>query len=192
MEIGILIYEEAEVLDFSGPYEVFSTAERLLGTSIFNPFLISENGGLVKARGGFEVNTKSINDIDALDILIVAGGVHGNIVGNIAVEAWVKSISQNVAYLASVCTGVFLLASSGCVKTGKVTTHWEDQTDLSVKYPDLEVISNTRWVQQGNLFTSGGIAAGIDLSLHLVSLIEGENIAVNTANQMEISWHKNV
>ncbi|BHH82416.1 DJ-1/PfpI family protein [Desulforhopalus sp. 52FAK] len=192
MEIGILIYEEAEVLDFAGPYEVFSTAERLLNTSIFNPFLISQNGGLVKTRGGFEVNTKSIYEIDTLDILIVSGGVHENIVGNDVVESWVKEISEKVAYLVSVCTGVFLLASSGCVTSGKVTTHWEDQQDLSIKYPELDVISNARWVQQSKLFTSGGIAAGIDLSLHLVSLVEGESIAINTARQMEVTWQKNV
>ena len=190
MEIGIFIYQEAEVLDFAGPYEVFSTADRLLSSATFNPFLISQNGGLVQTRGGFEVNTKSIHEVNKLDILIVSGGVHKNIVGNLSVESWLKEISQEVVYLVSICTGVFLLASSGCLTSGKVTTHWEDQHELSIQYPTLDVISDYRWVQQGKIFTSGGIAAGIDLSLHLVSIISGELIANKTAKQMEVTWHR--
>lgn len=191
MKLGILIYEDAEVLDYAGPFEVFSTANRIIGKAFFEPVLLSQHGGLVKTRGGLEVNTAGIETVEQLDMLIVSGGVHTNVVGNPVIEKWVKHISSQVTYLVSICTGVFLLASSGCLTKGKVTTHWEDQHDLHESYPALEVLPNVRWVQQENIFTSGGIAAGIDVSLHLVSIIQDVTVARNTAKQMEVIWQDN-
>ncbi|MEO0374421.1 MAG: DJ-1/PfpI family protein [Cyanobacteria bacterium P01_A01_bin.17] len=193
MNIGIYIYDEAEVLDFSGPFEVFSTASRLSKTSnLFNVFLISETGKTVTARGSYEVNPAySILDHPPIDVLIVVGGVHTGEMNKPLVLKWIAEASKQAKLVASVCTGAFLLAEAGILSNHKVTTHWEDIPDLRERYPNLEVLENQRWVDEGNIVTSGGISAGIDMSLHLVSKTHGIELAEKTAKQMELDWTKN-
>ncbi len=193
--IGIFIYDAAEVLDFSGPFEVFSTAQRLIGNR-YTPmevFLIAESNAPVMARGGFQVTPSySIHQHPPLDTLIVAGGAHTEVMHKPAVQSWLHQQSQLVHNLASVCTGVFLLAESKILKHNPVTTHWEDQEDLQKQYPELEVIADKRWVEgqaaQPRIISSGGISAGIDMSLHLLSLISDQDLALRTARQMEFDW----
>ena len=193
MNIGIYIYDEAEVLDFSGPFEVFSTASRVSKTpNPFNVFLISETGKTVTARGGYEVNpTYSISNHPLIDVLIVVGGVHTEEMKKPLVLAWIAKAAKTAKLVASVCTGAFLLAEAGVLANKKVTTHWEDIPDLRKSYPNLEVLENQRWVDEGTIITSGGISAGIDMSLHLVSKTYGLELAGKTAKQMEFDWSKN-
>jgi len=193
MNIGIYIYENAEVLDFVGPFEVFSVASRFLEESKkFNVLLISEKDEQVTARGGFKVNSNHIfENAPNIDVLIVVGGVHNKELEKGDVIKWIKKSSINAKLTASVCTGAFLLAEANIITTHKVTTHWEDIDDLQSSYPSLKVISNKRWIDEGNVVTSGGISAGIDMSLHLVSKIYGEELALKTAKQMEFDWTKN-
>ncbi len=193
MNIGIYIYEEAEVLDFSGPFEVFSTASRFLEEDEkFNVFLIAEKSGSVLARGGYDVNVKyNINNHPKLDLLVVAGGVHTQEMKKTNVITWMKNVSTNAKIVASVCTGAFLLAQAKVITTHKVTTHWEDIADLKESFPTLDVKSNVRWVDEDSIVTSGGISAGIDMSLHIVSRIHSLDLAEKTARQMEFTWTKN-
>ena len=83
--------------------------------------------------------------------------------------------------MASVCTGVFLLAQANVIHQQKVTTHWQDITTLKNTFPQLTVVKNTRWLEQDNLITSGGISAGIDMSLHLVAKLHSNDLAEQTA-----------
>lgn len=83
------------------------------------------------------------------------------------------------------------MAESNIITNHQVTTHWEDMDDLQNAYPNLKVIKNKRWIDEGNIITSGGISAGIDMSLHLLSKIYGEELALKTAKQMEFDWTKN-
>lgn len=193
MNIGIYIYDNAEVLDFSGPFEVFSTASRFLKKKEkFNVYLISEENSVVKARGGFNVYANhSFADCPPLDVLIVSGGVHTEEMQKENVLRWIKEQSKKVHLTASVCTGAFLLASAKVIKKEKVTTHWEDIEDLKESFPKLKVIENKRWIEVDNIVTSGGISAGIDMSLHLVSKLHSKKLAKNTAKQMEFDWTKN-
>jgi len=193
LNIGIYIYEEAEVLDFSGPFEVFSTASRFLEENEkFNVFLIAEESGCVTARGGYDVNAKyNILNHPKLDLLVVAGGVHTQEMKKTNVITWMKNVSTNAKIVASVCTGAFLLAQAKVITTHKVTTHWEDIADLKESFPTLDVKSNVRWVDEDSIVTSGGISAGIDMSLHLVSRIHRLDLAEKTARQMEFTWTKN-
>lgn len=88
------------------------------------------------------------------------------------------------------CTGAFLLAKAGLLQSKAATTHWEDIPDLAAMFPDIEIKGNTRWVDQGDVVTAAGISAGIDMSLHLVSRLDSEDLAVRTARQMEFDWER--
>ena len=193
MNIGIYIYDQAEVLDFSGPFEVFSTSSRICESGEpFNVFLISETGKTVTAREGFSVNpTFGFHDHPQIDLLMVVGGVHTVEIKKSKVLNWVASTAKKAKLVSSVCTGVFLLAEAGVLSNQNVTTHWEDIPDLRKSYPHLSVHENKRWVDEECIVTSAGISAGIDMSLHLVSKLHSEELAVKTAEQMEFDWTRN-
>lgn len=193
MNIGIYIYDDAEVLDFSGPFEVFSTASRLSDPpGMFNVFLIAQQTHPVTARAGYRVVPHcSIDDHPALDVLIVVGGVHTAELTKPTVIEWVARTAESTPLVASVCTGAFILAQAGLLSGLDATTHWEDQQALKTTFPDVNVISNQRWVDQGKFVTSGGISAGIDMSLHLVARLTSSALAEKTAHQMEYDWHRN-
>ncbi|PME27445.1 glutamine amidotransferase [Vibrio sp. 10N.286.55.E10] len=190
MNIGIYIYNQAEVLDFSGPFEVFSTAKRL-GAEDLNVFLISETAEPVIARGGFKVLPDySLNNHPKIDLLMVVGGIHTDEMNKPNVLDWISSVSESASQVVSVCTGAFLLAKAGLLEGLTVTTHWEDISDLAQQFPSLNVNSDKRWVASGKFTTSGGISAGIDMSLHLVSVHTGLQFAKKVARQMEYSWQE--
>nr|WP_041651898.1 DJ-1/PfpI family protein [Marinomonas posidonica] len=192
MKIGIYLYELAEVLDFSGPFEVFTTAARVSEDTPFEVYLISEDGQTVSARAGYKVVPDySIKDHPELDVLLVVGGDHSQEVNKSDVLDWIAQQAPKVSWLASVCTGAFLLAKAGVFRSNKVTTHWEDIADLQQLYPQLDVVEGVRWVQQDQQLTSAGISAGIDMSLQLVSLLHSDVLAEKTARQMEFDWTKN-
>lgn len=190
MNIGIYIYDHAEVLDFSGPFEVFSTASRVCPhEDPFSVFLIGQTGGAVTARAGFRVIPHcGFHDHPRIDVLIVAGGVHDNEMQKNAVIDWIARQAKNSRILASVCTGAFLLAEAGLLKGKQVTTHWGDIDNLRAGYPDSTVEAAARWIDEGSVVTSAGISAGIDMSLHLVSRLHSHDLARKTARQMEYDW----
>ncbi|USD64423.1 DJ-1/PfpI family protein [Vibrio sp. SCSIO 43136] len=188
MNIGIFIYPDAEVLDFSGPFEVFSTAGRFL-TNPPQVFFIAESTQPVVARGGMQVLPHyDIANHPKLDLLVVVGGVHTEMLNNIPVIEWLAQV--RATQLVSICTGAFLLAKAKRYQNMQVTTHWEDQVDLANMFPDLEVLPDLRWVNGEFGYSSGGISAGIDLSLHLVEKYYGASIAKSTALQMEYRWQQ--
>ncbi len=123
--------------------------------------------------------------------MIVVGGVHTTELEKTNVINWINSQSQTASLVASVCTGAFLLAKAKVLQDHKVTTHWEDIDDLATMFPKLSIIKNVRWVDESNIITSGGISAGIDMSLHLVSKLHSHSLAEKTAKQMEFLWLKN-
>ncbi|WP_427981860.1 DJ-1/PfpI family protein [Agarivorans sp.] len=190
MNIGIYIYQDAEVLDFSGPFEVFSTAKRLQASD-WTVFLVAETQDPVVARGGFRVLPDySIDALPPIDLLIVVGGVHTDEMLKPNVLAWIAQVDQQASKVASVCTGAFLLANAGLLDGLEVTTHWEDIADLSAEFPQLKVVSDKRWLNAGKYTTSGGISAGIDMSLFLVAQLESYALAERVARQMEYHWQK--
>jgi len=188
MNIGIYIYDDAEVLDFSGPFEVFSTAKRLANND-WQVSLIAKSDSPVLARGGYSVNPHySFADCPLLDLLVVVGGDHTRELEKAEVIAWLKNTATNTKRVASVCTGAFLLAKTGLLSGKNVTTHWQDQPELAAMFSDLNVIADTRWVTDGKFTSSGGISAGIDMSLALVAEFISYEHALLTAKQMEYQW----
>lgn len=189
MQIGIYLYPDAEVLDFAGPFEVFTTAARLAGPpALLRTCLIGEQGDPVVARGGMVVHPHhGRDDHPPLDVLIVAGGVHEPEMERPRVLEWIAAQAAAGTLLASVCTGVFLLARAGVLGQCRVTTHHEDLDGLRRLHPELDVVEGERWVDAGDRVTSGGISAGIDMSLHLVERLAGPRLAERTALQMEFT-----
>ena len=190
MNIGIYIYDQAEVLDFSGPFEVFSVANRPAKLG-WNIWLVAEEESLVEARGVFQVKPHySIQNVPELDVLIVVGGVHSDELRKTEVINWIRKTTEKTQITASVCTGAFLLAEAGLLDGLEVTTHWENIPDLQRNYPNLQVRKGIRWIEQGKLFTAAGISAGIDMSLELVSRLASAELAERTATQMEYTWNR--
>jgi transcriptional regulator GlxA family with amidase domain len=192
MKVGIYIYDNAEVLDFSGPFEVLTTANRVSGKSLFEVSLVAQNAGVVVARAGYKVLADvSFDDAPQFELLIVVGGDHSQEIHKTVVSDWIAQQANKAKLIASVCTGAFLLAQAGVITTQQVTTHWQDITQLQLDFPRLDVQKGLRWLDAGNIVTSGGISAGIDMTLHLVSRLHSEALALKTAKQMEFLWLKN-
>lgn len=188
MNVGIYIYDQVEVLDFCGPFEVFSTASRFM-RSPFNVFLVSEGAELISARGAMQVRAAcSFAEHPPIDVLVVPGGQHQGEMHKPQVMEWIQRVGSSCSLLASVCTGVFILAQARVIEEEKVTTHWEDVAELKKQYPRLEVVDGVRWVDQGRVVSSAGISAGIDMSLHLVERLQSRELAEKTARQMDYRW----
>ena len=193
--VGIFVFPEVEVLDFAGPYEVFTTASRVFrrsqpgGEPPFVVFTVGAGHDSIKARAGLPVLPDyTFATHPAIDLLIVPGGVVTAERAKPAVSSWISQVAAETQITAAVCTGAFLLAGAGLLDGKRATTHWEDLADLRHDFPALRVIDGVRWVDEGSVVTSGGISAGIDMSLHLVERLAGRQLAEQTARQMEFRW----
>jgi transcriptional regulator GlxA family with amidase domain len=193
--VGIFLFDDVEVLDFAGPFEVFSTASRVKlrlepgGPEPFRVFTVARKSRGVIARGGLLVTPyDDFENHDSIDVLLIPGGIVTTELERPEVISWIAKVAQKADITASVCTGAFLLAKAGLLDGKSATTHWEDIAALQDMFPKVTVKENTRWVDEGNIVTAAGISAGIDMSLHLVARLEGEALARKTARQMEFDW----
>jgi transcriptional regulator GlxA family with amidase domain len=198
LHVGILVFPGVEVLDFAGPYEVFSVASRVWARDVgtgqpFAVSLIGANRDIIEARHGMGILPHyGFDDAPQVDLLIVPGGLMAQPLGCHRTRTWITRVSDDAALIASVCTGAFLLASLGMLEGLPVITHWEDIDDLRAQFPELEVKEKVPYVDTGRVVTSAGISAGIGMSLHLVQRVLGAEIAAATAYQMEYDWTPSV
>lgn len=194
--IGIYLYNEVEVLDFAGPFEVFSTVSRIHGNQaaageepLFTVVTIAEKRQNITARGGLQIQPQySLHNHPALDLLVMPGGVVDDEVGKKEVISWLCRVADDAEIIASVCTGAFFLAEAGLLHQRAATTHWEDIAEFRRRFPEIRVLENRRWVDCNKIVTSAGISAGIDMSLHLVRRLSGHDWAGKTARQMQYTW----
>ena len=187
VKVGIVLFNEVEVLDFAGPYEVFSLASKGK-EKIFEVKTIGETGEIISARNGLKVLPDfNFKDNLILDILIIPGGYGAEEIEirNPKMIEWIKLQQNKVEILASVCTGALLLAEAGVLDNKKATTHWMDLNRLEKEYPKVAVIRNVKFVDEGNTLTSGGISAGINMSFHIIKRLFGVEVAKDTAKRME-------
>jgi transcriptional regulator GlxA family with amidase domain len=196
MDVGILVFDEVELLDMAGPYEVFTTAARVQARSqpagtpaLFAVTTIARRPGPVRARAGLGLQPDhQLADHPPLDCAIVPGGVVDAELHRPELAAWIATQARSARILASVCTGALLLAQAGVLDGLDATTHWEDLDALRALRPAVRVQDGVRWVDQGAIVTSAGISAGIDMSLHLVQRLHSRDLAVRTARQMDFDW----
>ena len=190
--VGILIYDDVEVLDFTGPFEVFSTTKSPDDDSpLFQVHLIAESDQApITTVGGMRVMPHvSYDQCPALDILLVPGGVGSRrqMLRPTTLE-FVKRQATTVSLLTSVCTGALVLAKAGLLNGKTVTTHWTALDLLQEVCPECTVDRTKHWVVDGNLMASAGISAGIDMSLKVVERCYGEKVARRTAKTMEYRY----
>lgn len=187
--LAILLFNDAEVLDFCGPYEVFSVASNQSSEPAFNVFTVSETSP-VNARNGLSVNPDELlENCFQPELLLIPGGLGTRQeMHNEPLIAWIKTQAATAELVMSVCTGALLLGKAGLLKNQEATTHHVAYELLREIEPIATVHEDRRFVDNGKVITSAGIAAGIDMSLHVVQRLLGTEIAAATARHMEYPW----
>ncbi len=190
--VGILVFPDVEVLDFCGPYEVFSVtrldeARRREEPSPFEVFLVGEGAGPVVATGGLRVTADvTLETCPPLDVLVVPGGWGTRReIGNQRLLTWIGERAARVETLTSVCTGAMLLGQTGLLDGRRATTHWRSLDWMRQSFPAVTVEDKLHVVEDGHVLTSAGISAGIDMALRVVTRYFGEAVGRATARHME-------
>ena len=190
--VAILIFDQVELLDFAGPFEVFSSAR--LGAAgqdrLMDVFTVAETVERVTCRNGLVVHPAfSLDNCPPFDILVVPGGYGTRTaVNRPELINWIADRSKKSALTTSVCTGSFLLAQAGLLNNRAATTHWASIERLRQDYPEVEVKEKIRWVDAGDVITSAGVSAGIDMALHVLARLYGPEIAATTARNIEYDY----
>lgn len=192
---GILLFPDVEILDYCGPFEVLSSVRlhperRREEPSPFEVVLVAEQAAPVTTTGGMQVIPDfTFESCPDLDILIVPGGYGTRTeMRNAKLVDWVRHQAARVTTLASVCTGALVLGSAGALDGLRVTTHWQALDLLASTFPAVTVDRTKHFIQQGNVFTSAGVSAGIDMALKLVESYCGEDVARATARYIEYPY----
>jgi transcriptional regulator GlxA family with amidase domain len=193
--VGILIFPDVEVLDFCGPFEVFSVTRlneelRRDEPSPFEVLLVAERAEPVTTTGGMKVTPHhTLETCPPLDVLVVPGGWGTRAEArNTRLLEWIKTRAKQVETLTSVCTGSMLLGEVGLLDGRHATTHWRSLQRMRESFPAVTVEEKQHVVEDGNVLTSAGISAGIDMALKVVARYHGEAVARNTARNMEYRY----
>jgi transcriptional regulator GlxA family with amidase domain len=193
--VGILIFNEVEVLDVAGPFEVFSVTRlneerRQIEPSPFRVLLLGEKIDQVLAIGGLRLTPDvTFHNCPGLDLLIVpGGGGTRKEIRNVNLLNWIANRAANTKLTASVCTGAGLLGRAGLLDGREATTHWRTFDFLQEAAPKAKIRKDVRFTLVEPIFTSAGISAGIDLALRIVSHFFGTEIGMATARQMEYPY----
>ena len=187
MNVGILLFNEVEVLDFAGPFEVFSICSDADQQKLFNVFTISQQTE-IRARNGLMVHSHyHLDTAPQIDLLVIPGGLGAETVEmyNEPLRQWLLQRHAQAQLTFSICTGAFILAEAGLLNGLKATTHWMDIPRLTQEYPQIEVLSDVKYVDEGQIITAAGISSGINASLYIVAKLHGLDIAKQTAKRME-------
>lgn len=185
--VAILIFDEVEVLDFCGPFEVFSVTGGRSSPPPFQVYTVAEYNRPIRTVGGLSVNpTHAFDDSPRPDILLVPGGIGTRReIRNPHLINWINARDEEVELLLSVCTGALLLAQAGLLDGLRSTTHHSAFDLLRQLAPKSHVLESERIVDNGKIILSAGISAGIDMSLYVVGRLFGEQQAEETAAHME-------
>jgi len=196
--VAILIFNDVEVLDFAGPFEVFSITGKRDGSDPFNVYTVAETSPIL-ARNALSINPHyGLENCPPPNILIVpgGGGYHADgtpygtrkEIDNLMLLDWIKQQSRNTEKLLSVCTGALLLAKIGVLEGKVATTHQGAIAQLTEMLSPAQVHPDARIADNDTIILSGGISAGIDMSLYVVAKLLGAETAAETAQYMEYDW----
>lgn len=194
LTVGIFIFDNVEVLDFAGPFEVFSRTRLAPGldsrrsddTAPFTVFTVAERAAMIEATGGLHILPHyGFADAPAIDLLVIPGGWGTRpLLEHAPVLEWIRDRASRAKLVTSVCTGALLLARVGLLHQRRATTHWGALDQLARIDATIAVQPNARVVDDGPI-TSAGISAGIDMSLAVVARLYGQAVAADTARYMD-------
>jgi transcriptional regulator GlxA family with amidase domain len=189
--IGILIFDDAEELDFVGPYEVFTMINEVFARAgkprPHEVLLVAEHDRVVTCAKGMRILPHTtLAQCPAPDVLLVPGGQGTRREAkNETLLAWITKVAPHCSWVTSVCTGALLLTAAGPAKGKRVTTHWGFVEQLRARNEAAEVLENIRYVRDGNVITAAGVSAGIDMALWLTGQIHGAATARTVQRAME-------
>jgi transcriptional regulator GlxA family with amidase domain len=185
--VAILVFDDVEVLDFAGPFEVFAVTDELRAHEEFHVFTVAEMRTTIRARNGLKIVPDfTLENCPAAHVLVIPGGWGTRALLNRAMLLeWVRKQARSAEVVMSVCTGALVLAKTGLLDGLRATTHHECIDLLRELAPAAIIESGERFTDNGKVCTSAGISAGIDLSLHVVGRLLGHETADTTARHME-------
>lgn len=188
MRIAILAFPRVQMLDVAGPADVFAEAARQLGNPrAYQVQVIGTEDGMIKSSSGLRLMVDSTMSTHrgAIDTLLVAGSSHvDDIAKNADLHAWLKRQAKTVRRVGSVCSGAFVLAAAGLLEGKRVATHWNGVERLASENPGATVEPDAIYVKDGNLYTSAGVTAGMDLALAMVEEDHGRELALKVAREL--------
>lgn len=186
----ILLFDDVEVLDFAGPFEVFAVASELYDHALFDVRTVARELRPVRAVNGLSVNPDlALADAPQADVLIVPGGAGSRVAMRDKVTVgWVRDQAYAAEKVLSVCSGARILAAADLLDGLTITTHHEVLPEMPDYAPGAICLDEVRFTDNGHILTSAGISAGIDLSLYVVGQLCGSAVAEKTARYMEYDW----
>jgi len=185
--LGVLIFPGFELLDAYGPLEMWGR----IGKEVKVVIIASEPGEVASAQGPKTVADFGFDDCPKLDLILVPGGIGAlKAIGDQATLDWIVKRSAGAEILMSVCNGASILAAAGLLDGRKATTNKAYWNLATAPGDSIKWIKKARWVDDGNIVTSSGVSAGMDMSLHVISRLYGDDTATNLANMTEYEWHR--
>lgn len=190
--VGILIFDGVEVLDFAGPFEVFAVASEVHNDVLYNVFTVAKGDEPILAVNGLSINPKyNFSNVPHIDILVISGGAGTRTAMNDKeILHWVSKVHADTQITASICSGSRILGKLSLLDNKEYCTHKGVYPHMKEIVPTGIPRMDKRFVSQGKIYTSGGISAGIDLSFHIVEKLHGRKAVVETANYMEYDLKK--
>lgn len=188
--VAILIFEDVEVLDFAGPFEIFSVTRLEDGSQPFAVYTVAETQAPVAARNNLIVTPHyDLTSCPPPEIVVIPGGRGTRaLMHNTAILDWIRRVDQTAELTTSVCTGSLVLATAGVLQGLRATTHYSAFDELAAIPSPIEIVRDVRYVDNGRIITSAGVQAGMDMSLHVIARLHGEAIARQTAAYIEYVW----
>lgn len=191
-KVAVVVYNNAEILDFAGPTEVLAAAGRIAaedGEPALDVFLVAKTMQPIKAQGFVSVTpTYSIDTAPRPDIVVIPGGASNALSDDPEMMKWLSDVTGKSEATLTVCTGAFVLAKTGALDGMTITTHWGAIENLRTTAPKAHVEDGRRFVDNGRYITTAGVSAGIDGALHLTARLLGRRVADQTARYMEYHW----
>jgi transcriptional regulator GlxA family with amidase domain len=193
--VAFVTFPSAQLLDFAGPIDVFSLANRLSPEPPFNIVVLSAGGGPIRTSSGLQIASVSIKDIrpPSLDTLILAGGPDEGLralVQDLSLKKWTQQAAKVARRYGSVCSGALALAEWGLLDGCRATTHWLAAGYMANRFPAIDVDPEALYVRDGRVWTSGGVTAGIDMCLAMVEEDLGRLMAASIAKHLILSTRR--
>lgn len=187
----MLVFEDFQLLDAAGPICALEVANRASGRISYRTNIVAVRAQSVRSSSGVSIDAKSMTEVRSFDTLIVAGGNGAELAAeNPLVQKFVQTAARRGCRIASVCSGTYILAAAGVLKGRRATTHWIEARKLAQRYRDIQMDSDRIFIKQGNLWTSAGVTAGIDLTLALIEEDLGELVARNVAKGLVVYYRR--